>query len=172
MIKSSGYRISPTEVEEMLFQTGQIRQAAAIGIPDEVLGQTVKAFLVAKDGTALDCDDIQAYCVEKMPRHMVPKHFEIMNGAAEDLKRKGRLSGASPPGGLSDMQLAAGIEDSFPSSNGALLIGGVSAATLAEEFGTPLFVYDQSVMRRKWNAAAVHFSAHLRSTIRSKPIRT
>jgi acyl-CoA ligase (AMP-forming) (exosortase A-associated) len=78
MIKSSGYRISPTEVEEILFQTGQIRQAAAIGIPDEVLGQTVKVFLVAKNGTALDCDDIQAYCVEKMPRHMVPKHFEIM----------------------------------------------------------------------------------------------
>jgi len=79
MIKSSGYRISPTEVEEILFQTGKIRQAAAIGIPDEVLGQTVKAFIVAKDGADLDCDYIQAYCLEKMPRHMVPKHFEIMS---------------------------------------------------------------------------------------------
>ena len=79
MIKSSGYRISPTEVEEILFQTGKIRQAAAIGIPDEVLGQTVKAFVVAKDGADLDCDYIQAYCLEKMPRHMVPKHFEIMS---------------------------------------------------------------------------------------------
>ena len=78
MIKSSGYRISPTEVEEILFQTGQIRQAAAIGIPDEVLGQTVKVFLVGKDGVQLDCDSIQAYCTEKMPRHMVPKHFEVM----------------------------------------------------------------------------------------------
>ncbi|MGC2110636.1 MAG: acyl-CoA ligase (AMP-forming), exosortase A system-associated [Candidatus Korobacteraceae bacterium] len=78
MIKSSGYRISPTEVEEILFQTGQIRQAAAIGIPDEVLGQTVKAFIVAKDGAQLDCETIQAYCVEKMPRHMVPKHLEIL----------------------------------------------------------------------------------------------
>jgi acyl-CoA ligase (AMP-forming) (exosortase A-associated) len=79
MIKSSGYRISPTEVEEILFQTGKIRQAAAIGIPDEVLGQTVKAFVVAKDGADLDCDYIQAYCLEKMPRHMVPKQFEIMS---------------------------------------------------------------------------------------------
>lgn len=79
MIKSSGYRISPTEVEEILFQTGKIRQAAAIGIPDEVLGQTVKAFVVAKDGDELDCEYIQAYCLEKMPRHMVPKHFEVMN---------------------------------------------------------------------------------------------
>jgi acyl-CoA ligase (AMP-forming) (exosortase A-associated) len=78
MIKSSGYRISPTEVEEVLFQTGQIRQAAVIGIPDEVLGQTIKAFVVAKDGAPLDCDAIQDFCVEKMPRHMVPKQFEVL----------------------------------------------------------------------------------------------
>src|SRR5271165_2530410 len=78
MIKSSGYRISPTEVEEVLFQTGKIRQAAVIGIPDEVLGQTIKAFLVAKDGAQLDCDAIQDFCAEKMPRHMVPKQFEVM----------------------------------------------------------------------------------------------
>jgi acyl-CoA ligase (AMP-forming) (exosortase A-associated) len=78
MIKSSGYRISPTEVEEVLFQTGKIRQAAVIGIPDEVLGQTIKAFIVAKDGAPLDCDAIQDFCVEKMPRHMVPKQFEVL----------------------------------------------------------------------------------------------
>jgi acyl-CoA ligase (AMP-forming) (exosortase A-associated) len=78
MIKSSGYRISPTEVEEVLFQTGKIHQAAVIGIPDEVLGQTIKAFVVAKDGAPLDCDAIQDFCVEKMPRHMVPKHFEVL----------------------------------------------------------------------------------------------
>jgi len=78
MIKSSGYRISPTEVEEVLFQTGKIRQAAVIGIPDEILGQTIKAFIVAKDGAPLDCDGIQNFCVEKMPRHMVPKQFEVL----------------------------------------------------------------------------------------------
>jgi acyl-CoA ligase (AMP-forming) (exosortase A-associated) len=78
MIKSSGYRISPTEVEEVLFQTGKIRQAAVIGIPDEVLGQTIKAFIVARDGARLDCDAIQDFCVENMPRHMVPKRFEVM----------------------------------------------------------------------------------------------
>ena len=78
MIKSSGYRISPTEVEEVLFQTGKIRQAAVIGIPDEVLGQTIKAFIVAKDGERLECEAIQDFCAEKMPRHMVPKQFEVM----------------------------------------------------------------------------------------------
>jgi acyl-CoA ligase (AMP-forming) (exosortase A-associated) len=78
MIKSSGYRISPTEVEEVLFQTGKIRQAAVIGIPDDVLGQSIKAFLVARNGEEVDCDSVLDYCAERMPRHMVPKHFELL----------------------------------------------------------------------------------------------
>ena len=78
MIKSSGYRISPTEVEEVLFQTGKIRQAAVIGVPDDVLGQSIKAFLVAKNGEPVDCDSVLDYCAERMPRHMVPKHFELL----------------------------------------------------------------------------------------------
>ena len=79
MIKSSGFRISPTEVEEVLFQSGGLRQAAVIGIPDEALGQTIKAFVVPRDGQALDPDELIAYCAEKMPRYMVPRAVEILN---------------------------------------------------------------------------------------------
>jgi acyl-CoA ligase (AMP-forming) (exosortase A-associated) len=79
MIKSSGVRISPTEVEEVLFQSGKLRGAAVIGIPDEMLGQTIKAFVVPRDGNTLDTDVLLAYCAEKMPRYMVPKAFEVMS---------------------------------------------------------------------------------------------
>jgi acyl-CoA synthetase (AMP-forming)/AMP-acid ligase II len=79
MIKSSGFRISPTEVEEVLFRTGKIRGAAVIGIPDETLGQTIKAFVVPSDGKPLDTSELLAYCGENMPRYMVPKVFEILN---------------------------------------------------------------------------------------------
>lgn len=79
MIKSSGVRISPTEVEEVLFQSGKLRGAAVIGIPDEMLGQTIKAFVVLRDGNTLDTDALLAYCAEKMPRYMVPKAFEVMS---------------------------------------------------------------------------------------------
>ncbi len=79
MIKSSGVRISPTEVEEVLFQSGKLRGAAVIGIPDETLGQTIKAFVVPRDGNALDTDVLLSYCAEKMPRYMVPKAFEVMS---------------------------------------------------------------------------------------------
>jgi acyl-CoA synthetase (AMP-forming)/AMP-acid ligase II len=78
MIKSSGFRISPTEVEEVLFQSGKLRGAAVIGIPDEVLGQTVKAFVVPRDGEHLDSEILQAACAEKMPRYMVPKVIEVV----------------------------------------------------------------------------------------------
>jgi acyl-CoA ligase (AMP-forming) (exosortase A-associated) len=78
MIKSSGFRISPTEVEEVLFQTGKLRGAAVIGIPDDVLGQVIKAFVVAKDNTPLDPESLLIICAEKMPRYMVPKFVEVL----------------------------------------------------------------------------------------------
>jgi acyl-CoA ligase (AMP-forming) (exosortase A-associated) len=78
MIKSSGFRISPTEVEEVLFQTGKLRGAAVIGIPDEVLGQSIKAFVVPRDGEQLDTENLQATCAEKLPRYMVPKVIEVL----------------------------------------------------------------------------------------------
>jgi acyl-CoA ligase (AMP-forming) (exosortase A-associated) len=78
MIKSSGFRISPTEVEETLFQSGKLRQAAVIGIPDETLGQSLKAFVVARDGNAVNSDELLAYCGERMPRYMVPKTIEVL----------------------------------------------------------------------------------------------
>jgi acyl-CoA synthetase (AMP-forming)/AMP-acid ligase II len=79
LIKSSGYRISPTEVEEVLFQSGVVRQAAVIGIPDEVLGQTIKAFIVCKNGDGIDTNALLGFCAEKMPRHMMPKMVEVLD---------------------------------------------------------------------------------------------
>jgi acyl-CoA ligase (AMP-forming) (exosortase A-associated) len=78
MIKSSGFRISPTEVEEVLFQTGKIRAAAVIGVPDEVLGQAIKAFVVPRDGEPVDTSELLTHCAEKMPRYMVPKTVEVL----------------------------------------------------------------------------------------------
>jgi acyl-CoA synthetase (AMP-forming)/AMP-acid ligase II len=78
MIKSSGFRISPTEVEEVLFQSGTLRGAAVIGIPDEMMGQVIKAFVVPRDGEPLDTDALLAGCAEKMPRYMVPKIVEVL----------------------------------------------------------------------------------------------
>jgi acyl-CoA ligase (AMP-forming) (exosortase A-associated) len=78
MIKSSGFRVSPTEVEEVMFLTGKLRGAAVIGIPDELLGQVIKAFVVPKDGELIDTQALLTSCGEKMPRYMVPKVVEVL----------------------------------------------------------------------------------------------
>lgn len=78
MLKSSGFRISPTEVEEILFQSGKIREAAVIGIPDETLGHRIKAFVAPRDGEPLDSDALLSFCAERLPRYMVPKLVEVM----------------------------------------------------------------------------------------------
>jgi len=79
LIKSSGFRISPTEVEEALFSSKKLRGAAVIGIPDEVLGQTIKALVVPRDGERLDTEALLAHCGEKLPRYMVPKTIEVLS---------------------------------------------------------------------------------------------
>jgi acyl-CoA synthetase (AMP-forming)/AMP-acid ligase II len=79
MIKSSGFRISPTEVEEVIFRSGRVRNAAVIGIPDEILGQSIKAFVVAKESEPPDPAAIIDFCAANLPRHMVPKALEYLD---------------------------------------------------------------------------------------------
>jgi acyl-CoA ligase (AMP-forming) (exosortase A-associated) len=79
MIKSSGFRISPTEVEEALFSSGKLRGAAVIGIPDDSLGQSIKGYVVLKDGTSLKPEELLSYCSERLPRYMVPKTLEFLD---------------------------------------------------------------------------------------------
>ena len=78
LIKVSGFRISPNEVEEVLFQSGKLQAAAVIGVPDEILGQQIKAFVVPKVGEVVNPEFLISFCAEKMPRHMVPKQIEIL----------------------------------------------------------------------------------------------
>lgn len=79
MIKSSGFRISPTEVEEVLFQSDMLREAAVIGIPDGALGHVIKAFVAPRDGEAVTPGSLLAFCANKMPRYMVPKTVEVLD---------------------------------------------------------------------------------------------
>ncbi len=78
MIKSSGYRISPTEVEAMLLESGQLDLAAVVGVPDELLGARIRAFVVPSNGT-VDRKELISFCAERMPRYMVPHSVEIVD---------------------------------------------------------------------------------------------
>jgi len=78
MIKCSGFRISPTEVEEVLFKADNVKHAAVIGVPDDVMGQAIRAYVVPKSGTSVDAQALMDYCGQHMPRHMVPKYVEVL----------------------------------------------------------------------------------------------
>ena len=79
MIKSSGFRISPTEVEEAIFSCGLLKGVAVIGIPDAILGQTIKAFIVLRDGEHVTEEGTIGHCATRLPRYMVPKTVEIVH---------------------------------------------------------------------------------------------
>ncbi|MDH3285570.1 MAG: AMP-binding protein, partial [Acidobacteriota bacterium] len=78
-IKSSGYRISPTEVEEILIGIVGVNQAAAVGVEDELLGQSIHVFVVPENGTTIDCDDLLASCADEMPSYMIPKRINVVD---------------------------------------------------------------------------------------------
>ncbi len=78
MIKTSGYRISPTEVEEVAYATGLVRDAVAFGIDDERLGQQVR-LVVAPLATPFDTDVLLAEMKVRLPQYMVPGSVVVLD---------------------------------------------------------------------------------------------
>jgi acyl-CoA ligase (AMP-forming) (exosortase A-associated) len=77
MIKSSGYRISPSEVEEAIMATGHFRQVAVIGLPDEFAGQKVHAVAVALEPNVATAPVLQAVA-GTLAAYMVPRELELV----------------------------------------------------------------------------------------------
>lgn len=73
MMKTSGYRVSPTEVEEILYATKRVGECVAFGVDHATLGQAIQVIATAPDGSAaLDVDALVAECKRRMPAYMVP----------------------------------------------------------------------------------------------------
>ena len=81
MIKTSGYRVSPTEVEEVLYASRLVGECVAFGVDHPTLGQAIQVIATAPDGTAaLDMAALQAECRQRMPAYMVPAGIEPAAG--------------------------------------------------------------------------------------------
>jgi len=81
MIKTSGYRVSPTEVEEVIYATKLVGEAAALGIPHPVLGQAIVVVATARQGVRLDVEALLAECRQRLPAFMVPARVAVREGS-------------------------------------------------------------------------------------------
>lgn len=80
MIKTSGYRVSPTEVEEIIYATRMIGECVAFGVEDDRLGQSIQVIATPPADGELDISSLLAECRVHMPAYMVPAGIEVQLG--------------------------------------------------------------------------------------------
>lgn len=77
MIKSRGERLSAREIENTIHNMENISEVAVVGVPDEIFGQAIKAYIVVEPGTQVSENDVRAFCVKNMEPFAVPKYIEF-----------------------------------------------------------------------------------------------
>ena len=100
IIKTRGEKVSPIEVENAIFDIEGVKEAAVVGIPDEILGQAIKAFVVLDGGATLTEQEIVAACRTRLENFMVPSAVEFLDalprprpgGPPQEPARERRLS--------------------------------------------------------------------------------
>jgi long-chain acyl-CoA synthetase len=79
LIIRGGENIYPKEIENILHQHPDVLEVGVIGIPDEVYGEAVKAFVVLKKEGAVSCEELMNFCKDNMPTYKRPKVIQMMN---------------------------------------------------------------------------------------------
>jgi long-chain acyl-CoA synthetase len=97
MIIRGGFNVYPREIEELLYAHPAIAEAAVIGVPDEALGEEVRAVVSLKPGQSATEQEIIAYCKEHMAAYKYPRSVEIRDSLPKTatgkiLKRELRLA--------------------------------------------------------------------------------
>ena len=78
IIKSRGEKVSPREVENAIASIEGVREVAVIGVPDEILGEAIKAFITLAPGTQLTERDVIRYCLAHLESFMAPKYVQFV----------------------------------------------------------------------------------------------
>lgn len=80
MMKTSGYRVSPTEVEEILYATKLVGECVAFGVDDDRLGQAIQVIVTPPAGGTVDVAALLGECRTRMPAYMVPAGIDVREG--------------------------------------------------------------------------------------------
>lgn len=89
MIKTGANRVSPNEIEEVVSELDEVAESAAVGIPDELLGQVIRLVVVKKPGTQLTERQVQAFCKKHLAAYKVPR--EVLFKASLPRTASGKL---------------------------------------------------------------------------------
>lgn len=77
MIIAGGFNIYPREVEEVLYEHEAIQECVVAGIPDPYRGETVKAYIVLKEGKRVTEEELNKYCRQNLAAYKVPRFYEF-----------------------------------------------------------------------------------------------
>ncbi len=83
MIKSRGYRIELGEIESALLSHPSVKEAAALAIPDDIVGNRIKAVISTHEAQPIKPAELQSHCAAKIPKYMIPEIIDFM----EDLPK-------------------------------------------------------------------------------------
>jgi len=79
LIKPGGYQVWPREVEEVICNHPKVLEAGVAGIPDPYRGETVKAWVVLKQGEQLSENEVKEWCKQRLAKYKIPTHIEFRN---------------------------------------------------------------------------------------------
>ena len=77
VIIAGGFNIYPREIEEVLYEHEAIQECVVAGVPDSYRGETVKAFIVLKDGATVSEEELDQYCRDRLAAFKVPRIYEF-----------------------------------------------------------------------------------------------
>src|SRR5213594_2152942 len=77
MIKTRGYRVELGEIEAVMVAHPAVDEAVALAIPDEVIGNTIRAIVTLSNSRSLTSPELKRHCAEKLPPYMIPEEIEF-----------------------------------------------------------------------------------------------
>ena len=88
MIKTSGFQVWPREIEEVLASHPAVQEVGVAGVPDELKGEVVKAWVVARRGTDLSMEELRVYCRQKLAPYKAPAQVEFREALPKNMAGK------------------------------------------------------------------------------------
>jgi fatty-acyl-CoA synthase len=83
-----GENIYPREIEEFLFTHPAIEQAAVVGVPDPKYGEELCAWVKLKAGSALDAEEVRAYCRSQLAHYTIPRYVKFVDAFPQTVTGK------------------------------------------------------------------------------------